>query len=114
MPFLHLFSDQITDVTNHRKKWYVVKMKQFTSKSVVLFLAASVFNFYLVSGKSVCSEEELNEAQRAFRNCVESAKAGIVSAHANEENQDLVCDSLENMLSGCESQVNNFHKKMFL
>lgn len=81
-------------------------MKKFSSNHVVLFVATSVLNCYLVSGKSVCTEEELNEAQRAFRNCVESAKAGIVSAHANEENQDLVCDSLENMLSGCESQVN--------
>ena len=52
----------------------------------------------------------LNEAQRAFRNCVESAKAGIVSAHANEADKELVCYSLENMLAGCNSQVkiNNF------
>ena len=52
----------------------------------------------------------LNDAQRAFRNCVESAKAGIVSAHANEADKELVCYSLENMLAGCNSQVkiNNF------
>jgi len=58
------------------------------------------------AGKSVCTEEQLNESQRAFRNCVESAKAGIVSSHANEVDEHLVCHSLENMLAGCESQVN--------
>ena len=40
-----------------------------------------------------------------YRNCVESAKAGIVSNHASEENEALVCKSLENMLVGCDSQV---------
>lgn len=63
----------------------------------------------MVNGKSVgesdCTEEELNESQRAFRNCVESSKAGIVSSHANSADEKLVCRSLENMLAGCDSQV---------
>ncbi len=68
-----------------------------------LLLLCGLFHF--VHAKSVCTEEELNEAQRAFRNCVESAKAGIVSAHANEQDEQLVCYSLENMLAGCKDQV---------
>jgi hypothetical protein len=78
-------------------------VSSFGLQLCLLFLSSSAF--VNVSGKSVCTEEELNEAQRAFRNCVESAKAGIVSAHANEEDGDLVCRSLEDMLAGCEPQV---------
>ena len=80
------------------------KMSAITSSVISLFL---FLNF--VSGKSVqenvCTEQQLTEAQRAFRNCVESAKAGIVSSHGNEVDEELVCKSLENMLVGCESQV---------
>jgi len=65
-----------------------------------------LFLLKVVQSKSVCTEDELNEAQRAFRNCVESAKAGIVSKHANEVDERLVCDSLENMLTGCDREVN--------
>ena len=64
-----------------------------------------LFLLKLVQAKSLCTEEELNEAQRAFRNCVESAKAGIVSKHANEIDENLVCDSLENMLTQCDNEV---------
>jgi len=76
------------------------KMSSITSSVLSLFLC---LNF--VNGKSVCTEQQLTEAQRAFRNCVESAKAGIVSTHGNEVDEELVCKSLENMLVGCESQV---------
>merc|ERR1712012_1323846 len=61
-------------------------------------------------GKSVCSEEQLTESQRAFRNCVESAKAGIVSSHANSEDANVVCHSLENMLLTCDAEVNKLAK----
>ena len=44
-----------------------------------------------------------------YRNCVESSKAGIVSNHASEENEALVCKSLENMLDGCDSQVSKYY-----
>jgi len=76
------------------------KMSSITCSVLSLFLCLNV-----VSGKSVCTEKQLTEAQRAFRNCVESAKAGIVSSHGNEPDEELVCKSLENMLVGCESQV---------
>ena len=65
------------------------------------------FLFSNVAGKSVCTEEQLTEAQRAFRNCVESAKAGIVSAHANSQDENVVCHSLENMLLTCDAEVSN-------
>ena len=80
------------------------KMSSITRSVLSLFLC---LNF--VNGKSVCTEQQLNEAQRAFRNCVESAKAGIVSTHGNEVDEELVCKSLENMLVGCESQVSHYN-----
>jgi len=76
------------------------KMGSITRSVLSLFLC---LNF--VNGKSVCTEQQLNEAQRAFRNCVESAKAGIVSSHGNEVDEEVVCKGLEDMLVGCESQV---------
>ena len=79
------------------------KMSSITRSVLSLFLC---LNF--VNGKSVCTEQQLTEAQRAFRNCVESAKAGIVSTHGNEVDEELVCKSLENMLVGCESQVSHY------
>ena len=80
------------------------KMSSITRSVLSLFLC---LNF--VNGKSVCTEQQLTEAQRAFRNCVESAKAGIVSTHGNEVDEELVCKSLENMLVGCESQVSHYY-----
>ena len=77
------------------------------SLCLVLFLCS------FAAGKSVCSEEQLTEAQRAFRNCVESAKAGIVSAHANSEDENVVCHSLENMLLTCDAEVSNFLESLF-
>ena len=85
------------------------KMSSITRSVLSLFLC---LNF--VNGKSVCTEQQLTEAQRAFRNCVESAKAGIVSTHGNEVDEELVCKSLENMLVGCESQVSNHYVFMQL
>ena len=79
-------------------------MSSITRSVLSLFLC---LNF--VNGKSVCTEQQLTEAQRAFRNCVESAKAGIVSTHGNEVDEELVCKSLENMLVGCESQVSHYY-----
>ena len=84
------------------------KMSSITRSVLSLFLC---LNF--VNGKSVCTEQQLTEAQRAFRNCVESAKAGIVSTHGNEVDEELVCKSLENMLVGCESQVSNHYSYKF-
>ena len=81
------------------------KMSSFTRSVLSLFLC---LNF--VNGKTVCTDQQLTEAQRAFRNCVESAKAGIVSSHGNEVNEELVCKSLENMLAGCDSQVSKYNK----
>ena len=65
----------------------------------VLFLLKSV------NSKSVCTEEEHKESARAFINCVESAKARIILTQQNATDEQLVCESLENMLDGCEKQV---------
>ena len=78
-------------------------MNSFINTVVGVLSLFLCLNF--VNGKSVCTDQQLTEAQRAFRNCVESAKAGIVSTHGNEVDEELVCKSLENMLAGCDSQV---------
>jgi len=67
----------------------------------VLFLLKSV------NSKSVCTEEEHKESARAFINCVESAKARIILTQQNATDEQLVCESLENMLDGCEKQINH-------
>ena len=69
----------------------------------VLFLLKSV------NSKSVCTEEEHKESARAFINCVESAKARIILTQQNATDEQLVCESLENMLDGCEKQVSKIH-----
>ena len=69
----------------------------------VLFLLKSV----KVNSKSVCTEEEHKESARAFINCVESAKARIILTQQNATDEQMVCESLENMLDGCEKQVSN-------
>ena len=83
-------------------------MNSFINTVVGVLSLFLCLNF--VNGKSVCTDQQLTEAQRAFRNCVESAKAGIVSSHGNEVNEELVCKSLENMLAGCDSQVSKYNK----
>lgn len=68
-----------------------------------------------------CDDDQLDEAQKSFRNCIESAKAGIVTRHASqqtdEEEVDLdvrrkrrdvdpaLCHELDSILSGCEEEV---------
>ena len=74
----------------------------------VLFLLKSV------NSKSVCTEEEHKESARAFINCVESAKARIILTQQNATDEQLVCESLENMLDGCEKQVSKIHLIFFL
>ena len=73
----------------------------------VLFLLKSV------NSKSVCTEEEHKESARAFINCVESAKARIILTQQNATDEQLVCESLENMLDGCEKQVSKIHLNFF-
>ena len=80
-------------------------MMMIPQSSISLFTTVLVCLNFVSSGKGVCTDEQLNEAQRAFRNCVESAKAGIVSSFANEQNEALVCRSLETMLEDCNSEV---------
>jgi len=85
--------------------------KRMASKSAYsISLCLVLFLCSFADGKSVCSEEQLTESQRAFRNCVESAKAGIVSSHANSEDENVVCHSLENMLLTCDAEVNKLAK----
>ena len=88
--------------------------KRMASKSAYsISLCLVLFLCSFADGKSVCSEEQLTESQRAFRNCVESAKAGIVSSHANSEDENVVCHSLENMLLTCDAEVSNFLDTLF-
>jgi len=66
-----------------------------------------VFADVSTSSTLPCTDDELDEAQKSFRNCVDSAKAGIVARHASaspsddetteqEEKEDVppLCDEL--------------------
>lgn len=54
------------------------------------------------SSGSNCNPQETQEAENAFKNCVESAQATIVGQGSKQEDQDKLCGALENMLSGKE------------
>ena len=83
-----------------------------TSLSIFFVILAVAFFDVTTSASLECTDDELDEAQKAFRNCVDSAKAGIVSRHAptlddndteeKEEQQEVppppLCDELVNTL----------------
>ena len=59
------------------------KMSSF-SIVCVIFVATFLSTSHFVDGAATrnrCTDDELDEAQKAFRNCVDSAKAGIVARH---------------------------------
>lgn len=51
----------------------------------------------------VCTEDEIKEAEFAFRNCEDSAKATIFSKAAKPD--DDLCQILTNLFSGCTDQL---------
>ena len=50
-----------------------------------------------------CDSRDVSEAERSFKNCVESAQTGVLQADAAADGGDL-CDSLDNMLAVCKAQ----------
>ncbi len=59
------------------------KMSTF-STIFVLFAITFLSTTHFVDAAATrnrCTDDELDEAQKAFRNCVDSAKAGIVARH---------------------------------
>ena len=70
-----------------------------------LFLLAFLLaSFVKVNGRSSqCNEDQISEAEFAFRNCEDSAKANIFSKKS-DPNDDL-CQILDEMFLGCEDQL---------
>ncbi len=59
------------------------KMSSF-SIVFLIFVVTFLSTTHFVDGAATrnrCTDDELDEAQKAFRNCVDSAKAGIVARH---------------------------------
>jgi hypothetical protein len=83
------------------------------SLSLFAVVALAAMSRHAVDGASSasrCSDDELDEAQKSFRNCVDSAKAGIVSRHGvtgdDEDGEDA--KDVATAASLCDELV-NFH-----
>ena len=70
-------------------------------------IAQKVFLVALLvsSAMSECNRLETDEAEKSFKNCVESAQAGIIRRAAQADSEQEVCDDLDNMLDVCSKQT---------
>merc|ERR1719433_377086 len=67
------------------------------------FLAVLVLTSMTAASAAKCDSRDVSEAERAFKNCVESAQTGVLQADAAADGGD-VCDSLDNMVAVCQGQ----------
>ena len=52
-----------------------------------------------------CDSRDVSEAERSFKNCVESAQSGVMQrVSAADADAVDVCNSLDNMLAVCQEQ----------
>jgi len=59
--------------------------------------------------KSECSEEQLNTAQMAFKDCMDEKKASLLQTDVSEDEvQDLICSGLKDLSTGCKVPVTQF------
>jgi len=55
-----------------------------------------------------CSDEELSAAQVGFKDCMDEKKASLLQTETTGDEQDLICDGLRELSTGCRDQVNQF------
>lgn len=71
------------------------------AQSLLLILSISTLPIRSQS----CNPAETTEAENSFKNCVDSAQAGIIERAAKQEGQQNLCEALDNMLSVCQRQT---------
>ena len=72
-----------------------------TAATAVLLLALTS----TVAFAAKCDTRDVSEAERSFKNCVESAQSGVMQrVSAADADAVDVCDSLDNMLAVCQEQ----------
>lgn len=75
------------------------------SAATILLLSCFVFGMAdaRASTSGLCNEEEVSEAEYAFRNCEDSTKATVLQKQG--KNGVDICDLLNNYFVGCEDQL---------
>jgi len=69
----------------------------------VIFLAAVTAQV-----NSECSEEKLNDAQIAFKDCMDEKKATLLQPMTGDQVQEMICSGLQDLSTGCKVAVTQF------
>ena len=67
--------------------------------AVLAFVLALTSMASTAASAAKCDSRDVSEAERSFKNCVESAQTGVLQMAEGD-----VCDSLDNMLAVCQAQ----------
>ena len=68
-------------------------------------LALLALTSTLSASAAKCDSRDVSEAERSFKNCVESAQSGVMQrVSAADADAVDVCNSLDNMLAVCQEQ----------
>ena len=86
---------------------------------VVIFIASILASQNVdAASRARCTDDELDEAQKSFRNCVDSAKAGIVTRHGgqtseNAEYEDTKVEEKVDVAPLCDELVRSYIVVLF-
>ena len=83
-----------------------------TTVTVVILIASILSSHHVdAASRARCTDDELDEAQKSFRNCVDSAKAGIVTRHGGQtsDNPEYEDAKIEDVAPLCDELVNTLY-----
>ena len=82
------------------------KMSNSAAATAVLALLALTSTLSASAASAAkCDSRDVSEAERSFKNCVESAQTGVMQrVSAADADAVDVCNSLDNMLAVCQEQ----------
>ena len=62
-----------------------------------------------VQVNSECTEEQLNKAQIAFKDCMDDKKVSLLQTDVSDDKvKDLICSGLKDLSTGCKEPVTQF------
>lgn len=80
-------------------------MKKLLLTLNVYVLFQSQISYNVSAASTLCSESDTEEAERAFKNCVESSQSSLVtSSNQGNLDQNGLCAELDRMFSLCKDQ----------
>ena len=75
-------------------------------RGLTIFLSLSLV---VIKVNGECTEEELNDAQIKFKDCMDEKKASLLKTEISKEKvQDLICMGLKDLSTGCKDPVSMF------